>query len=159
MRYVIQQQNFSDLTLKRLFSFGNHYAVFDEQNNKIYTIDGTYRTLSVYNTNKTLVGFIKRNQATYDLPHSSAKIYLGGKYLGDVRTDGSVSRKWIFDYNRWNIDRDFIDYDYVVRDAEYEVIANAKRNPLGSRSEYTLSPCKEKDTLLLILLFLAIDNL
>ena len=159
MRYLIQQQTFSDLTLKRLFSFGNHYAVFDEQNNKIYTIDGTYRTLSVYNTNKTLVGFIKRNQATYDLPHSSAKIYLDGKYLGDVRTDGSVARKWIFDYNRWNIDRDFIDYDYVVRDAEDEVIANAKRNHLRSCSEYTLSPCKEKDTLLLILLFLAIDNL
>ena len=159
MRYLIQQQNFSDLTLKRLFSFGNHYAVFDEQNNKIYTVDGTYKTLSVYNTNKTLAGFIKRNQATYGLPYSSAKIYLSGKYLGDIRTDGSISRKWIFDYNRWNIDRDFVDFDFFVRDAQNEIIANAKKNYFGSCSEYTLSPCKEKDSLLLILLFIAIDNL
>ncbi len=159
MRYLIQQQTFSDLTLKRLFSLGQHYSVFDQQNNKVYTIDGTYKTLSVYNPNKDLVGFIRRNQASFSLPHSSAQIHLNGKYLGDIRTDGSALKKWIFDYNRWTIERGYIDFNYVVRDAQNEVVANADRNYLGSCSEYALSPCREKDSLLLILLFLAMDNL
>lgn len=141
---------------QRIFSWGDSYDVFDENGSPKYEVKAKVFSLGhqihVYEKNTGReVGSIHQKLLAF-LPQF--KIVIDGREMGSVRKEFSFFKpKYRVDYQGWDVEGDFLGWDYQVKSGD-AVVMSISKELLQWSDTYTLSfdnPAHEIPGLLLVI--------
>lgn len=146
------------LIKQRVFSWTDTYDVYDDNENVKYGVKAEFFTLGhkiyVYDCSNHEVGAI--NQKLLSL-FPVFEVIIDGRKIGMIQKKFSVFRpRYEIDYNGWQIEGDFLGWDYQVERNGYG-ICHISKEPFHWGDTYVLDFQKQEDEVLLLLLVLAID--
>lgn len=143
---------------QRLFSWFDSYDVFDENGNTVFIVKGELawgHCLQIYDAKEQHVGTVKEEVMTL-LP--KFRMYQGEKYIGDIRKELSFFvPKFSLDCNGWNVEGNFLEWDYVVKDKNEQIIMKANKQLLNWTDTYSIEVYRQEDALYFLMIVLAID--
>ena len=146
----------------RIFSGGDSYDVFDESGEARYEVRSAFFSLGhqihIYDKRadegRDEVGSIRQKLFTL-MP--TFEIEIGGRVIGTVRKKFTLLRQnYEVDYRGWDVEGDFLGWDYRVTEGNREVMDISKQW-LSWGDTYTLTFCNPADELPGLLLVIAID--
>ena len=147
------------LIKQRIFAWGDTYDVYDETEQPRYYVKGKVFSIGhqihVFDkrTNEE-VGAIKQKIFSF-LP--KFEIVINGQIVGTITRQFHLFRhKYRVDFRDWEVDGDFIGWDYVAHRGEYEVLRVTKRFFTWSDT-YAIEYHNPADEIPALLLVLAID--
>ncbi len=147
------------LIKQRIFSWGDSYDVYDKSGQPRYFVKGKVFSLGhqihVFDkqTNEE-VGAIKQKLFTF-LP--KFEIIINGSIVGTIcREFTFLKPKYNVDFRGWEVDGDFMGWNYVARRGEYEVLRVSKEL-LAWSDTYAIHYTNPADEVPALLLVLAID--
>ena len=147
---------------QRIFSWGDSYDVFDDSGEARYEVRSAFFSLGhqihIYDKRadegRDEVGSIRQKLFTL-MP--TFEIEIGGRVIGTVRKKFTLLRQnYEVDYRGWDVDGDFLGWDYKVIQADREVLSITKEIWNWSDT-YTLRFRDPADEIPGLLLVLAID--
>ena len=147
---------------QRIFSWGDSYDVYDERGEARYEVRSALFSLGhqihVYDKRADErckeVGCIRQKLLTL-MP--TFEIEIGGRVVGTVRKKFTLLRQnYEVDYMGWDVDGDFLGWDYRVMQGSMEVLSITKEWLTWSDT-YTLNFRSPADEIPGLLLVLAID--
>ena len=147
---------------QRIFSWGDSYDVFDDSGEARYEVRSAFFSLGhqihVYDKRadegRDEVGSIRQKLFTL-MP--TFEIEIGGRVIGTVRKKFTLLRQnYEVDYRGWDVEGDFLGWDYRVVQADREVLSITKEIWNWSDT-YTLRFRDPADEIPGLLLVLAID--
>lgn len=143
---------------QRLFSWFDSYDVFDENGNTVFIVKGELawgHCLQIYDAKEQYVGTVKEEVMTL-LP--KFRMYQGEKYIGDIRKELSFFvPKFSLDCNGWKVEGNFLEWDYVVKDKNEQIIMKANKQLLNWTDTYSIEVYRQEDALYSLMIVLAID--
>ena len=147
---------------QRIFSWGDSYDVFDDSGEARYEVRSAFFSLGhqihVYDKRadegRDEVGSIRQKLFTL-MP--TFEIEIGGRVIGTVRKKFTLLRQnYEVDYRGWDVEGDFLGWDYKVVQAHQEVLSITK-DIWNWSDTYTLRFRDPADEIPGLLLVLAID--
>ena len=147
---------------QRIFSWGDSYDVYDEYGDARYEVRSALFSLGhqihVYDKQAAEghdeVGFIRQKLFTL-MP--TFEIEIGGHVVGTVRKKFTLLRQnYEVDYRGWDVEGDFLGWDYQVLQGNQEILSITKEIWNWSDT-YTLTFRNPADEIPGLLLVLAID--
>ena len=147
---------------QRIFSWGDSYDVYDEYGDALYEVRSALFSLGhqihVYDKQADEghdeVGFIRQKLFTL-MP--TFEIEIGGHVVGTVRKKFTLLRQnYEVDYRGWDVEGDFLGWDYQVLQGSQEILSITKEIWNWSDT-YTLTFRNPADEIPGLLLVLAID--
>ena len=147
---------------QRIFSWGDSYDVFDDSGEARYEVRSAFFSLGhqihIYDKRADEghdeVGSIRQKLFTL-MP--TFEIEIGGRVIGTVRKKFTLLRQnYEVDYRGWDVEGDFLGWDYRVVQASREVLSITKEIWNWSDT-YTLRFRNPADEIPGLLLVLAID--
>ena len=147
---------------QRIFSWGDSYDVFDDSGEARYEVRSAFFSLGhqihVYDKRadegRDEVGSIRQKLFTL-MP--TFEIEIGGRVIGTVRKKFTLLRQnYEVDYRGWDVEGDFLGWDYKVVQASREVLS-ITREIWNWSDTYTLRFRDPADEIPGLLLVLAID--
>ena len=147
---------------QRIFSWGDSYDVFDDSGEARYEVRSAFFSLGhqihVYDKRadegRDEVGSIRQKLFTL-MP--TFEIEIGGRVIGTVRKKFTLLRQnYEVDYRGWDVEGDFLGWDYRVVQASREVLSITKEIWNWSDT-YTLRFRDPADEIPGLLLVIAID--
>jgi uncharacterized protein YxjI len=147
---------------QRIFSWGDSYDVFDDSGEARYEVRSAFFSLGhqihVYDKRadetRDEVGSIRQKLFTL-MP--TFEIEIGGRVIGTVRKKFTLLRQnYEVDYRGWDVEGDFLGWDYKVVQAHREVLS-ITREIWNWSDTYTLRFRDPADEIPGLLLVLAID--
>ena len=147
------------LIKQRIFSWGDSYDVYDETGDARYFVKGKVFSLGhqIHVFDKVTgqeVGAIKQRLLTW-LPKFD--IMINGNIVGTISREFTFLKpKYHVDFRGWEVDGDFLGWDYSARCGDYEVLSVSKE--LFNWSDtYVMNYCNPADEIPGLMLVLAID--
>ena len=147
---------------QRIFSWGDSYDVFDDSGEARYEVRSAFFSLGhqihVYDKQvdegRDEVGSIRQKLFTL-MP--TFEIEIGGRVIGTVRKKFTLLRQnYEVDYRGWDVEGDFMGWDYRVLQGERQVLSITKE--LFNWSDtYVLNFTNPADEIPGLLLVIAID--
>ena len=147
------------LIKQRIFSWGDSYDVYDESEQARYFVKGKVFSIGhqihVYNKQTgEEVGAIKQKLLTL-MP--KFEIIIDGRVVGTISREFTFLRpKYRVDFRDWEVDGDFMGWNYVARRGDYEVLRVTKKL-LAWSDTYAIHYTNPADEVPALLLVLAID--
>lgn len=146
------------LIKQRVFSWTDTYDVYDEWENAKYYVKAEFFSLGhqihVYDQNGQEVGAIHQRLFSF-LP--AFEVEIGGQTVGTIRKQLTFFRpRYEIDYNGWQVDGDFMGWDYDVSDG-VSTAAHITKQLLHWGDTYVIEFANAADELLCLLLVIAID--
>lgn len=147
------------LIKQRIFSWGHSYDVYDESEQARYFVKGKVFSIGhqIHVFNKQTgeeVGAIKQKLLTF-MP--KFEIIIGGRVVGTISREFTFLRpKYRVDFRDWEVDGDFMGWNYVARRGDYEVLRVTKEL-LAWSDTYAIHYTNPADEVPALLLVLAID--
>ncbi len=147
---------------QRIFSWGDSYDVFDDSGEARYEVRSAFFSLGhqihVYDKQadegRDEVGSIRQKLFTL-MP--TFEIEIGGRVIGTVRKKFTLLRQnYEVDYRGWDVEGDFLGWDYRVTDGSREVMSISKEW-LTWGDTYVLRYSNPADEMPGLLLVIAID--
>ena len=142
---------------QRMFSWFDSYDIYDENGDTIYIVKGELswgHLLRIYDINGNDVGYIQEKILTW-LP--KFEMYIGNKYAGCISKEFSLfTPKFHIDYNGWQIDGDWLEWDYSILNSFGRDIAHVTKE-LDWTDTYVIDILDPQDALCALMLVLAID--
>lgn len=143
---------------QRLFSWFDSYDIYDEVGNTAFVVKGELawgHLLRIYDSCGKEVGYIKEKVFTW-LP--KFEMYVDSCYVGCISKEFTFLRpRFNIDYNGWNIDGDWLEWDYNIRDCTGRYIATVSKEIWNWTDTYVLDVQDPQDALYVLMLVLAID--
>ncbi len=143
---------------QRFFSWFDSYDIYNEAGETVYTVKGQIswgHCLKIFDTNGNEIGTVKEKVITL-LP--KFEIYLGEQYIGCIRKEFTFFKpKYNIDYNGWQIDGDFLGWNYRILNASGQNIAAISKQLLNWTDTYVIDVIDPQDALCALMLVLAID--
>ena len=143
---------------QRLFSWFDSYDVYDEMGNTVYTVEGKLawgHCLHILNSTGEHIGTVKERVLTL-LP--KFELYVRDQYVGSIQKAFTFFRpRFDIDCNGWQVDGDFMEWDYTVREACGGVVATISKELFRWTDTYVIDVQNPADTLCALMLVLAID--
>ena len=143
---------------QRLFSWFDSYDVYDEMGNTVYTVEGKLawgHCLHILNSSGEHIGTVKERVLTL-LP--KFELYVRDQYVGSIQKAFTFFRpRFDIDCNGWQVDGDFMEWDYTVREACGGVVATISKELFRWTDTYVIDVQNPADTLCALMLVLAID--
>ncbi len=85
-------------------------------------------------------------------------MYVDSRYVGCISKEFTFLRpRFNIDYNGWNIDGDWLEWDYNIRDCTGRYIAAVSKEIWNWTDTYVLDVQDPQDALYVLMLVLAID--
>lgn len=85
-------------------------------------------------------------------------MYVDSRYVGCISKEFTFIRpRFNIDYNGWNIDGDWLEWDYNIRDCTGRYIACVSKEIWNWTDTYVLDVQDPQDALYVLMLVLAID--
>ena len=142
---------------QRMFSWFDSYDIYDENGDTIFIVKGELswgHLLRIYDINGNDVGYIQEKILTW-LP--KFEMYIGNKYAGCISKEFSLfTPKFHIDYNGWQIDGDWLEWDYSILNSSGRDIAHVTKE-LDWTDTYVIDILDPQDALCALMLVLAID--
>lgn len=143
---------------QRFFSWFDSYDIYNEAGETVYTVKGQIswgHCLKIFDTNGNEIGTVKEKVITL-LP--KFEIYLGEQYVGCIRKEFTFFKpKYNIDCNGWQIDGDFLGWNYRILNAAGQNIAAISKQLLNWTDTYVIDVIDPQDALCALMLVLAID--
>ena len=143
---------------QRMFSWFDTYDIYDEYGKIKYVVKGQLswgHLLKIYDRNNQEVGYIKERIITF-LP--KFEIYVNHNYLGCINKELSFFMpKYNIDFNGWNIEGNWLEWDYKIIDYSKQLIANISKQLFNLTDTYVIDVQDSSDALYALMLVLAID--
>ena len=147
------------LIKQRIFSWGDSYDVYDESEQARYFVKGKVFSIGhqIHVFNKQTgeeVGAIKQKLLTL-MP--KFEIIIDGRVVGTISREFTFLRpKYRVDFRDWEVDGDFMGWNYVAHRGDYEVLRVTKKL-LAWSDTYAIHYTNPADEVPALLLVLAID--
>ena len=143
---------------QRFFSWFDSYDIYDEAGKTVYTVKGERawgHLLRIYDASGNEVGYIKQKVFTW-LPQF--EMYLGEDHIGSIYKEISLFKpRFNIDYNGWQVEGDWFEWDYTIRDASEQKVATVFKEVWNWTDTYVIDVRDPKDALYALMLVLAID--
>ena len=143
---------------QRLFSWFDSYDVYDEMGNTIYTVEGKLawgHCLHILDNMGEHIGTVKERVLTL-MP--KFELYIRDQYVGSIQKAFTFFRpRFDIDCNGWQVDGDFMEWDYTVREACGSVVATISKELFRWTDTYVIDVANPADALCALMLVLAID--
>lgn len=143
---------------QRLFSWYDSYNVYNEDGLTEYTVKGQRawgHCLKIYDRANKEIGMIKQQVISF-LP--KFKIYIGNQYSGCIRKHLTfIWPRFSVDFNGWQVEGDFREFDYLIRDRCCHRIAFVQKELATWSDTYTIDVEDPINVLPALMLVLAID--
>lgn len=143
---------------QRMFSWFDSYDIYDEYGEIKYIVKGQLswgHLLKIYDRNNQEVGYIKERILTF-LP--KFEIYVKDNYLGCINKELSFFMpKYNIDFNGWNIEGNWLEWDYNILDYNGQTIANISKQLFNWTDTYVIDVQDANNALYALMLVLAID--
>lgn len=143
---------------QRMFSWFDSYDIYDEAGNTVYTVKGELawgHCLRIYDAYGQSIGVVKERVLSF-LP--KFEIYLGESYVGCINKEFSFFMpRFNIDFNGWNVEGDFFEWDYTIRDGYGREIAQVSKELFNWTDTYVIDVADPQDALGALMLVLAID--
>ena len=146
------------LLKERFFSWLDSYDIYDEDGETLFTVEGKMsfgHCLMVMDKNGEHVGTLKE-KVFHFLPQF--EIYEKDAMIGTVQKEFSfLTPKFHVDFNGWNVEGNFLEWDYSIKDAYGKTVASIGKEIVRWTDTYVIDVVEEKDALYALMLALAID--
>lgn len=143
---------------QRFFSWLDSYDIFDEAGNTLYTVKGQLawgHCLRIFNASGETVGEVRQRILTW-LP--KFEMYIHDRYIGCISRELTFFRpRYAIDCNGWQVDGDFFEWDYTIRDSSGRRIATVSKELFNWTDTYVIEVLNPSDALCALMLVLAID--
>lgn len=142
---------------QRVFSWFDSYDIYDEYGNTVFTVKGQLswgHTLNIYDALDNHIGTVKEVVFTF-MP--KFEIYEGENYIGCIKKEFSFFKpSFSIDCNGWQIDGDWLEWDYSIRD-DSRLVANVSKELFNWSDTYTIDVYDSNDAVRALMVVLAID--
>ena len=143
---------------QRFFSWFDSYDIYNEAGQTVYTVEGQLawgHCLKIYDAQGRELGTVKERILTF-LP--KFEMYLGDRYIGCISKEFTFFfPKFNIDCNGWQVDGDFMEWEYSVRTACGAQVAVISKQLFHWTDTYTIDIADPADALCALMLVLAID--
>lgn len=143
---------------QRFFSWFDSYDIYDETGNTVYTVQGQLawgHCLKIFDAWGNEVGMVKERILTL-LP--KFEIYIGSDYAGCINKEFTFFKpKFNIEYNGWQVEGDFLEWDYTITGQTGQYIADVSKQLLNWTDTYVIDVNDPADALCVLMLVLAID--
>lgn len=143
---------------QRFFSWFDSYDIYDEAGNTVFTVEGKLswgHCLHILNAVGEHIATVKEVVLTF-LP--KFELYIGDQYAGCISKELSFFRpKYDIDCNGWHIEGSFMEWDYQILTADGQLAAVINKQLLNWTDTYVIEVADPQDSLLALMLVLAID--
>lgn len=143
---------------QRMFSWFDSYDIYDEAGNTVFTVKGRMswgHRLEIYNQAGTHVGTVKEEVLTF-LPRFA--LYIDNQYLGEIKKEFSLFKPvFTLNCNDWVVRGDFFQWEYSVETGGGAPIMHASKELFRFTDTYVIDIFDQKNTLLSLMIVLAID--
>jgi hypothetical protein ELI_4487 len=143
---------------QRMFSWFDSYDIYDEQGIPVFTVKGKLswgHCLEIFNSRGDHVGTVKEEVLTF-LPRFA--LYIGGQYVGQIKKEFTFFKPvFTLDCKDWQVEGNFLEWDYTVMDGQGDPVMYASKEIFHWADTYTLDILKPENTLLSLMIVLAID--
>ncbi len=143
---------------ERFFSWFDSHDIYNEAGEAVYTVKGQLswgHCLKIFDAEGYEIGTVKERVFTF-LP--KFELYLGEEYLGCICREFTLfSPKYRIDFNGWQVDGDFMGWDYQIQSASGLTVAAVSKQLFQWTDTYVIDVCNPQDALYALMLVLAID--
>lgn len=143
---------------QRFFSWLDSYDIYYEDGSVAYTVEGQLawgHKLVICGPDGRELGMVREEVLTF-LPRFA--LYLGEQEIGEVRREWSFLRpSYALDCMGWQIEGDFLQWDYTVTDSQGALVATISKELFHWTDTYVLDVAEEKNALYVLMIALAID--
>ena len=143
---------------QRLFSWFDSYDVYNEAGQTVYTVKGELawgHCLRIYDASGRELGMVKERVLTL-LP--KFEMYLADRYIGCIHKEFTFLKpRFHIDCNGWQIDGDWLEWDYTIFDGNGRPIASVTKEILNWTDTYVIDVENPGNALCALMLVLAID--
>lgn len=147
------------LIKQRVFSWTDSYDIYDSNMEPKYYVKAEFLSIGhvlhvySYSTDEE-VGCIREKILTF-LPQ--AEISVGGRVVGTIKREFTLFfKKYTLDYNGWEIDGDFLGWDYEILSGE-NTIATISKQFFAFSDTYEIDIENDSDELDALMAVLTID--
>lgn len=143
---------------QKMFAWFDSYNIFDEDGETVYTVKGQFswgRCLKIFNPQGEEIGMLKQKvfamMPTYEM-------YRNGEYWGNIkRAFSPLKPKFKVACNGWEVDGNFIAWDYSVVNSNGGTVAKLSKELFHLTDTYSLDIVNPEDALGVLMIALAID--
>lgn len=143
---------------QRLFSWLDSYDIYNEAGETVYTVRGQLawgHCLKIYDAHGREVGTVRERILAF-LP--KFEMYISERYIGCISREFTFFRpKYNIDCNGWQVEGDFLEWDYTVSDSTGKNVASVSKELFNWTDTYIIDVCQPQDALCALMLVLAID--
>ena len=143
---------------QRFFSWFDSYDIYDEAGNTVYSVEGKLswgHCLHILDAAGNHVGTVRERILTM-LP--KFEMYVGEEYVGCIQKQFTFFKpKYDVDCNGWQVDGDFLEWDYTVREGCGGLVATISKELFNWTDTYVIDLQNPRDALYVLMLVLAID--
>ena len=143
---------------QRLLSLLDSYDIYNEAGQTVYTVKGRFalgHCLVIYDAQRREVGTVRQRLLTL-LP--KFEMYLGERYVGCISRELTLfTPKYHIDCNGWQVEGNFFEWDYAIRNANGCQIAAVSKQLFNWTDTYVIEVENPADALCALMLVLAID--
>ena len=143
---------------QRLFSWLDSYDVYDETGRTVYTVKGQLawgHCLKIFDARGCEVGMVRERIMTL-LP--KFEMVQENRVIGCISKELTFFRpKFRIDCNGWQVEGNFFEWDYSIRDSGGSFVAEVSKQLLNWTDTYVLDVSDPSDALCVLMMVLAID--
>lgn len=143
---------------QRLFSWLDSYDIYDEAGRTVYTVHGELalgHRLHIQDAQGRHVGTVQEKMFRW-LP--TFELYAGDTYMGRIRKEFTLFKpRFSIDFNGWQIDGEWLEWDYAIRAADGREIATVSKELFHMTDTYVIDVYHPDDALGALMVTLAID--
>ena len=143
---------------QRFFSWFDSYDIYDEQGNTLYTVKGQLswgHCLKIFDAYGRELGTVKERIFTF-LP--KFELYLGDNYAGCISREFTLFKpRYNIDCCGWHVEGNFLEWDYTITGDLGGPIAVVSKELFHWTDTYVIDVRDPRDSLMALMLVLAID--
>lgn len=143
---------------QRAFSWFDSYDIYNTDGQTVYTVKGQLswgHCLKIFDAFGNEVGTVQERVFTW-LP--KFEMYVGQRCIGTITKEFSLFKpSFQVDCNGWCVEGDWLEWDYVVRDALGGQIAKVSKELMHWTDTYQIKVYDPNNALSVLMLVLAID--
>lgn len=152
------RKNMKLILKERLISWFDSFNIYDESGEIYFKVKGKLafrHKLVIYDASGRQVAMVRERLVTI-LPQFS--LFKNGKKVGTIRKKLTILRpKFRIDFNGWDIDGNWMEWDYTIRSKKGKKVAAIYKKMLRLTDTYVIELEHETDALDALMVVLAID--
>lgn len=143
---------------QRMFSWFDSYDIYNEEGETAYVVKGQLswgHCLKIFDAQGREAGTVKERILSF-LP--KFELYIGDTYAGCISKEFSFFRpRYNIDYNGWNIEGNFMEWDYFITDSAGGQVAAVSKQLFNWTDTYVIDINDPGDALGALMFVLAVD--